>query len=117
MRSYLSQTMAARHDTVDLDTVAVVRGGSRCSSRLVSCRLVKWFVNKTRYKYRDMHNHGIMDKGPQRKDTPVALRDNLDHPVTFVFFAALAISGALAFMTWGAKSSNLPGLAAFVQHP
>lgn len=47
----------------------------------------------------------------------MALRDSMDHPVTFTFFAALAIAGALAFMTWGAKASNLPGLAAFVQHP
>lgn len=47
----------------------------------------------------------------------MALRDSMDHPVPFVFFAALAIAGALAFMTWGAKAANIPGLAALVQHP
>lgn len=47
----------------------------------------------------------------------MSLRDKLDHEITFTFFAALAIVGALAFITWGAKAANVPGLAALVQHP
>lgn len=46
-----------------------------------------------------------------------SVRDSLDHEITFVFFASLAILGALAFMTWGAKAANIPGLSSLTQHP
>lgn len=47
----------------------------------------------------------------------MAFRDSMDHEIPFVFFASLAILGALAFMTWGAKAAGIPGLAALTQHP
>jgi hypothetical protein len=47
----------------------------------------------------------------------MSVRDSLDHEITFVFFASLAIVGALAFMTWASKAANIPGLAALTQHP
>lgn len=41
----------------------------------------------------------------------------LDHPLMFVFFMLLAITGMASLITWGAKEAGLDGLAALVQHP
>ncbi len=41
----------------------------------------------------------------------------LDHPILFVLFVMMAVTGLQALITWGAKEAGLDGLAALVQHP
>lgn len=41
----------------------------------------------------------------------------LDHPLLFVLFVFMAVTGMQAALTWGAKEMGWNGLAALVQHP
>ena len=43
--------------------------------------------------------------------------EKLDHPLFFVLFAMMAITGLQSIITWGAKEAGWDGLAALVQHP
>jgi hypothetical protein len=40
----------------------------------------------------------------------------LDHPLLFLFFLVLALTGLQAFMAWGFSELELPGAAALVRH-
>lgn len=40
----------------------------------------------------------------------------LDHPLLFLFFLVLALTGLQAFMVWGASELSLPGAAALLRH-
>lgn len=50
-----------------------------------------------------------------KKSTELA--DALDHPIFFTFLIALVVAAWLAIFIWAAKAANLPGAAAFFQHP
>ena len=41
----------------------------------------------------------------------------LDHPLLFVLFVFMAVTGMQAVLTWGAKEAGWNGLASLVQHP
>lgn len=41
----------------------------------------------------------------------------LDHPIVFVFFMTLAVTGTASLITWGLKRAGLPGPAALFQSP
>ncbi len=43
--------------------------------------------------------------------------NTLDHPILFVLFVMMAVTGLQALITWGAKEVGWDGLAALVQHP
>lgn len=45
------------------------------------------------------------------------LLNKLDHPLLFLFFLLLALTGLQAVLTWAFKEFNLPGPAALAQHP
>lgn len=47
----------------------------------------------------------------------MALVEDLDHPIVFVFLVTLAVIAMAALITWGAKALHIPGLAALAQHP
>lgn len=40
----------------------------------------------------------------------------LDHPLLFLFFLLLALTGLQAFLAWGFEELQLPGAAALVRH-
>lgn len=40
----------------------------------------------------------------------------LDHPLLFLFFLVLAMTGLQAFMSWGFQELQLPGAANLVKH-
>lgn len=43
--------------------------------------------------------------------------ERFDHPIFFIFFMLLAITGLQAVLTWGAKEMGWAGLANLMQHP
>lgn len=40
----------------------------------------------------------------------------LDHPLLFLFFLLLALTGLKAFLVWGASELQLPGAANLMKH-
>lgn len=40
-----------------------------------------------------------------------ALREALDHPITFVFFMTITVFATAAILRWGFKAANMPGPA------
>lgn len=43
--------------------------------------------------------------------------DGLDHPIFFSFVLTWVVLAWAAIITYAAKQADLPGLAAFAQHP
>lgn len=41
----------------------------------------------------------------------------LDHPLLFLFFLLLALTGLSSVVTWGFKAAGLNGPATLIQHP
>lgn len=41
---------------------------------------------------------------------------HLDHPLLFLFFLVLALTGLKAVMAWAAYNANLPGASDLLKH-
>lgn len=45
------------------------------------------------------------------------LREELDHPLFFLFVITLGVMAMSSLITWGAKAAGLHGVAAVAQQP